>query len=114
MASSPSVGTGTQTLYRVRVDARVTDEATAQFGEVCVEDYRSGQLLRCDGPAVTQAGLGSLRGIADGTPAPTPTGGTPTVPAPEAGSVGTLSDEELRALITAAADELARRAGAAG
>lgn len=66
-----TIGTGTQTLYRVYVDANLDDQN--RFGDICIHRFRDDEKIRCDSADSDPTPVGALRGIAsNATPANTP------------------------------------------
>jgi hypothetical protein len=91
-----TVGTGTQTLYRVWVEAELDD--ANRFGSICIDRYLSGQRIRCDSSQADPTPVGALRGVADSPVRPDRGGSIDAVD---------LSGVPTRALL----DEIARRLG---
>jgi hypothetical protein len=95
-----TVGTGTQTLYRVFVEAGLDEQN--EFGEICIYRFKTDVKIRCDASDADPTPVGSLRGIAGGTNG---SGSNPnTTPAAAVGGTD-LSNVPTQDLL----DEIARR-----
>lgn len=94
-----TIGTGTQTLYRVYVDA--TLDAQNRFGDICIHRFRDDVQIRCDASDADPTPVGSLRGIASND---TPTVGNGTSAETSGIDLSDVSTQELL-------DEIARRIG---
>jgi hypothetical protein len=93
-----TVGTGTQTLYRVYVDANL--DAQNSFGNICIHRFRDDEQIRCDSADSDPTPVGALRGIAGNTGAP-----STSTPGGESSSGIDLSKVPTQRLL----DELRRR-----